>query len=116
MTIESNGDLHAALISFIEAAETEKSPEYRTLHISECTEVMLQRDDRVESLEPKATGTSQKRPSGLLAPSAKKVSLYGTPNHIARLCCSCSVIKAACFTGYKFGHHLVKMHQRRWNW
>jgi len=75
VTTESNGDLHAALISFIEAAETDKSPKYHTLHISECTEVVLQRENRVEPLEPKVPGTSQKRPSDSSMLSAKRVSL-----------------------------------------
>jgi len=75
VTVESNGNLHAALISFIEAAETDKSSEYCILHIIECMEVVVQRDDRVEPLEPKVPETSQKRPSDSSMLSAKRVSL-----------------------------------------
>ena len=39
--IESDGDLHVALTSFVEVAEGGAATRLRTLHVRECTEVML---------------------------------------------------------------------------
>ena len=58
MVIESDGDLSTALASFIEVAGSNLPPKFRTIHISECTEVMLQQDDRCEPLEPKVQPVS----------------------------------------------------------
>ena len=59
--IESDGDLHGALVSFLEVAEAgSDAVPYRTLHIEECMEVMMQRDKYVEPLE---VHPSSKRPS-----------------------------------------------------
>ena len=59
--IESDGDLHGALISFLEVARTgNNAVQYQTLHIEECVEVMMQRDKNTEPLE---TCSSSKRPS-----------------------------------------------------
>ena len=50
--IESDTDLICALCSFKEAAEQNSSTHYRTIHVQECVEVMLERDDRLEPLHP----------------------------------------------------------------
>ena len=64
VTIESDGDLHGALISFLELAHSVSSASdaihLRSLHIEECVQVMMQRDGRAEPLEPY---TSKKRSS-----------------------------------------------------
>ena len=54
VTIESDGDLHGALVSFLELAHSDASDavHLRTIHIEECVEVMMQRDGRAEPLEP----------------------------------------------------------------
>lgn len=49
--------MQCALVSFAEVAASGLAPEYRTLHLLECVEVMLQRDDRCEPLSP-APGTA----------------------------------------------------------
>ena len=55
VTINSDGDLHAALVSFLELAHSASNASddvhLQTLHIEECVEVMMQRDGRAESLE-----------------------------------------------------------------
>ena len=51
--IESDGDLHVALTSFVEVAEGGAATRLRTLHIRECTEVMLKQNDRLEPLQPR---------------------------------------------------------------
>ena len=61
MMIESDGDLHGALVSFLEVAEAgSDAVPYQTLHIEKCVEVMMQRDKHVEPLE---MHPSSKRPS-----------------------------------------------------
>lgn len=60
--IESDGDLHGALVSFLEVAGAgNDAVAYRTLHIEECVEVMMERDKHTEPLEAQS---SNKRPSG----------------------------------------------------
>lgn len=62
MNIESDGDLHGALVSFLEVAEVgSDAVPYRTLHIEECVEVMMQRDKHTEPLEIHSSNC--KRPS-----------------------------------------------------
>ena len=51
--IESDGDLHVALTSFVEVAEGGAATRLHTLHVCECTEVMLKRNDRLEPLQPR---------------------------------------------------------------
>ena len=59
--IESDGDLHGALVSFLEVAGVgNDAVAYRTLHIEECVEVMMERDKHTEPLE---AHSSSKRPS-----------------------------------------------------
>ena len=52
--IESDGDLHGALVSFLEVARvgagSDAAP-YQSLHIEECVEVMMQRCKHSEPLE-----------------------------------------------------------------
>ena len=61
MKIESDRDLHGALVCLLEVAEAgSDAVSYRTLHIEECVEVMMQRDKHVEPLE---VHPSSKRPS-----------------------------------------------------
>ena len=47
VTIESDGDLHGALISFLELAHSASNASdavhLRSLHIEECVEIMMQR-------------------------------------------------------------------------
>ena len=61
--IESDGDLHGALVSFLEIASvgagSDAAP-YQSLHIEECVEVMMQRNKHIEPLEIQS---SSKRPS-----------------------------------------------------
>ena len=58
--IESDGDLHGALVSFLElAGASNDAVAYRTLHIEECVEVMMERKSHTEPLEPHS---SSKRP------------------------------------------------------
>ena len=59
--IESDGDLHGALVSFLEVAGAgNDTVPFRTLHIEECVEVMMQRDKHTEPLE---MHSSSKRPT-----------------------------------------------------
>ena len=62
VTIESDGDLHGALVSFLELAHNARNiseaVHLRTLHIEECVDVMMERDGRAEPLE---SYTSKKR-------------------------------------------------------
>ena len=51
--IESDGDLHVALTSFVEVAEGGAVTRLRTLHVRECTEVILKWNDRLEPLQPR---------------------------------------------------------------
>ena len=64
VTIESDGDLHGALVSFLElahnASNISEAVHLRTLHIEECVEVMMQRDGHAEPLES-YTSDSKKR-------------------------------------------------------
>ena len=51
--IESDGDLHGALLSFLKLAmASNDAVAYRTLHIEECVEVMMERKSHTEPLEP----------------------------------------------------------------
>ena len=60
--IESNGDLQEALVSFAEVANSNLSAQYQTLHVEECLEVMLEREDRREPLlEPAKPPSSSKK-------------------------------------------------------
>jgi len=63
--IESDGDLQAALTSFVEVAESGLPVQFRTIHVSECMKVLLQRCDRWEPLEPQPlpSNMTKKRPS-----------------------------------------------------
>ena len=77
MVIESDGDLRAALASIVEVAGSDLPHKFRTIHISECTEVMLQRDDRCEPLESKGQPVSSiKRGNFSSTPPAKRVSEF----------------------------------------
>ena len=70
--IESDGDLHGALVSFIEVAGVGAGSDaavYQSLHIEECVEVMMQRHNHSEPLE---TQSSSKRPSTSDDGQAKK--------------------------------------------
>ena len=52
--IESDGDLHGALVSFLEVArvgEGSDAAPYQSLHIEECVEVMIQRCKHSKPLE-----------------------------------------------------------------
>ena len=51
--IESDGDLHVTLTSFVEVAEGGAATRLCTLHVRECTEVILKRNDRLEPLQPR---------------------------------------------------------------
>ena len=52
VAVESDGDLRTALTSFADVAAGCLPVKYRTFHVRECMEVLLQRDDRVELLKP----------------------------------------------------------------
>ena len=57
MTIDA--DLRCALTSFMEVAENGLPARFRTLHAQECIEVILQRDECIEPLDPQSS--SRKR-------------------------------------------------------
>ena len=63
MAIESDGDLRAALTSFAEVAADCLPVKYRTFHVRECVEILLQRDARVEPLELQAPSTNRRASS-----------------------------------------------------
>ena len=61
VTIESDGDLHGALIELAHSVSSASDAIHlRSLHIEECVQVMMQRDGCAEPLEPH---TSKKRSS-----------------------------------------------------
>lgn len=49
--IESDGDLRTALVSFLELSQANSAVHLRTVHIEECVEVMMLRDEHAEPLE-----------------------------------------------------------------
>ena len=57
MQIESDGDVMCALSTFKEAGEEERHKRYRTIHVQECVQVMLEGDDRLEPLIPTQLST-----------------------------------------------------------
>ena len=72
MAIESDGDLRGALTSFLEVAQNDLSVEFRTIHVHECIEVLLQRADRVEPLEPRLPSKIRNDTSRSSDPPAKR--------------------------------------------
>ena len=72
MAIESDGDLQSALSSFLEVAENGFPVQFRTLHVRECIQVMLQRDDQVVPLDPQPQ--PRKRPANDTSPSVSPLA------------------------------------------
>ena len=72
--MESDGDMILALISFFEAATTEQI-EQRVLHVTDCTEVLLERNAFVEPLEPRQCSSTSSIKSNEKPPK-KKVSFH----------------------------------------
>lgn len=61
-------DVQCALSNFKEAREEEKLVKYSTIPVQECTEVMLERDDHMEPLNPRPPckrTVSEKKPKRL---------------------------------------------------
>ena len=54
MVIESDRDAQEALATFIDASDNNQDVRYRSIHVRECSKVLLQREDRFEPLEPEA--------------------------------------------------------------
>ena len=50
VTIESDCDIRCTLTSFLEASQRNESSQFRTLHVQECMQVMLERDGHSEPL------------------------------------------------------------------
>ena len=50
--IESDRDAQEALAAFIDASGNNQDVRYRSIHVRECSKVLLQREDRFEPLEP----------------------------------------------------------------
>jgi len=79
ITIESDADLSLALRTFAEMSETNSPMEFRSLHALECIEVVLDRDDHSEPLQPRVmtstrqAGNKRKRSSVADSAHTKKV-------------------------------------------
>ena len=74
ITIEIDSDLCCALRTFVEMSVDGRPLEHRSLHAQECTEVILERDDHSEPLEPYTipTTTPSRRKRGISGSSGTK--------------------------------------------
>ena len=81
--IESDADMQCTLCNFKEAKEEDKLAKYRTIHVQECVEVILERDDRLEPLEPRppCKRALEKQYRGKVSASKETVCLIDHYNH-----------------------------------
>ena len=61
MVIESDRDAQEALAAFIDASGNNQDVRYRSIHVRECSKVLLQREDRFEPLEPETERCSSRK-------------------------------------------------------
>ena len=61
MVIESDRNAQEAIATCIDASDNNQDVRYRSIHVRECSKVLLQRKDRFEPLEPEAERSDSRK-------------------------------------------------------